>query len=380
MTDRSTPSSPTPQNPPPQGDGADALVQLYHQANAQDSNATGPSAASSARILAYAQAQADKRSANHAHSTATPTDLPAAPSLQTSFNGEPANDRRWLRHALGSLAAIGLVGLLTLHHLDEPGAPQLDSPAPVSQAASEPAQVLPAPAPASAPAPAPAAESAPVAASATVAADTSAAADHSKEKSTLAQANNAPVAIKSEAKKETENRPAASAPQDSRQRQSKSAPPSHAAASADISAEVQAPAPPSAAPRPSPTAPIARAPRSAEGAPAIAATASADRAAPAAAQAPGSSGGRPNRQDELVALEPLQSLTKPAAKAKTASPQTLPYCDDSMDDYAQAEQARRLKARDAAKTADQPLPEPAPVCKPRPKTPATPDIAPVDSR
>ena len=378
MTDRSTPSSPTPQNPPPQGDGADALVQLYHQANAQDSNATGPSAACSARILAYAQVQANKRSANHAHSTATPIDLPAAPSLQTSFNGEPANDRRWLRHALGSLAAIGLVGLLTLHHLDEPGAPQLDSPAPVSQAASEPAQVLPAPA--AAPAPAPAAESAPVAASATVAADTRAAADHSKEKSTLAQANSAPAAIKSEAKKEAENRPAASAPQDSRQRQSKSAPPSHAAASADTSAEVQAPAPASAAPRPSPTAPIARAPRSVEGAPAAAATANADRAAPAAAQAPASSGGRPNRQDELVALEPLQSLTKPAAKAKTANPQTLPYCDDSMDDYAQAEQTRRLKARDAAKTAGQPLPEPAPVCKPRPKTPAAPDIAPVDSR
>ena len=374
MTERSTPNSPAPQNPPPQGDGADALVQLYHQANAQDSNATGPSAASSARILAYAQAQADKRSADHAHSTATPTDLPAAPSLQTSFNGEPANDRRWLRHALGSLAAFGLVGLLTLHHLDEPGAPQLDSPAPVSQAASEPAQVLPAPAAA------PAAESAPVAASATVAADTRAAADHSKEKSTLAQANSAPAAIKSEAKKEAENRPAASAPQDSRQRQSKSAPPSHAGASADISAEVQAPAPASAAPRPSPTAPIARAPRSAEGAPASAVTASADKVAPAAAQAPGSSGGRPNRQDKLVALEPLQSLTKPAAKAKTASPQTLPYCDDSMDDYAQAEQTRRLKARDAAKTAGQPLPEPAPVCKPRPKTPAAPDIAPVDSR
>ena len=44
----------------------------------------------------------------------------------------PATARRGLRQALGGLAAIGLVGWLTLHHLDEPGAPQLDSPAPAS--------------------------------------------------------------------------------------------------------------------------------------------------------------------------------------------------------------------------------------------------------
>ena len=100
-------------------------------------------------------------------------------------------------------------------------------------------------------------------------------------------------------------------------------------------------------------------------------------AAPAAAP---QSASRSKHQDELAALEPLHSTAKPAAKAKAASPQTLPYCDDSMSAEAQAEQTRRQKARDTAKAAGNPLPEPAPVCKPRPKAPSAPDIAPVDSR
>ena len=128
MTDRTTP------NMADAPDAPDALVNLYQQANAQDPQATGPSSAASDRILAHAHAQAAANAVN-------PT-LRPAPAGNTTFHGEPANDRRWLRHALGGLAAIGLVGLLTLHHLDEPGAPQLDSPASAPQAkiAAQPAQ------------------------------------------------------------------------------------------------------------------------------------------------------------------------------------------------------------------------------------------------
>ena len=75
-------------------------------------------------------------------------------------------------------------------------------------------------------------------------------------------------------------------------------------------------------------------------------------------------------------------------------PQACPWCDSAgtwHPDYrpasvallsaeALAEQTRRQKARDAAKVAGNPPPEPAPVCKPRPKAPSAPDIAPVDSR
>ena len=59
------------------------------------------------------------------------------------------------------------------------------------------------------------------------------------------------------------------------------------------------------------------------------------------------------------------SRAKPAAKA-------LPDCDENMDAYALAEQARRIKARSEAQAAGQPLPEPAPICKPLPpKSPAS---------
>lgn len=156
MTDRSTHSN-TPDNGAP-----DALVALYRSANAQDSSATGPSDTARDRVLAYACAQAAQRAA---------TAAPAA-----TFSGKPANEHRWLRQALGSMAALGLVGLLTLHHLDEPNAPQLDSPASSAN--------VPAPAPASA-------ESAPITA------DSASAPTKYEEKVAPAQAGSALPAIKS---------------------------------------------------------------------------------------------------------------------------------------------------------------------------------------
>ena len=59
------------------------------------------------------------------------------------------------------------------------------------------------------------------------------------------------------------------------------------------------------------------------------------------------------------------SRAKPAAKA-------LPDCDENMDIDALAEQSRRIKARDEARVAGQPMPEPTPICKPLPpKSPAS---------
>ena len=59
------------------------------------------------------------------------------------------------------------------------------------------------------------------------------------------------------------------------------------------------------------------------------------------------------------------SRAKPAAKV-------LPDCDENMDADALAEQARRIKSRDEARAAGQPLPEPVPICKPLPpKSPAS---------
>ena len=86
-------SNRTPNTPPHGANAApDALVQLYHDANAQELGTQGPSAAASERILAHARAQADRRAAASAN-TAAP-ELPAAPSKLHTFSGEPANDRR----------------------------------------------------------------------------------------------------------------------------------------------------------------------------------------------------------------------------------------------------------------------------------------------
>ena len=139
MTDR--------QHPNDQASNADsapdALVALYREATAQDGS---PSDAARARILAYAQRHAPSAATAGTSAASatqpethgdpsqaavhTPPKLLAASHAPVTTSAPAANDRRWLRQALGSLAAIGLIGLLTLHHLDEPGAPQLDSPAP----------------------------------------------------------------------------------------------------------------------------------------------------------------------------------------------------------------------------------------------------------
>lgn len=82
----------------PSGDDKpDALREIYHDAVAQD---RGPSAQSSAAILDRAR----QRAAGVAQEPSEPMDKPAA------------NDRFWLRHALGGLAAVGLVGWLMLQH------------------------------------------------------------------------------------------------------------------------------------------------------------------------------------------------------------------------------------------------------------------------
>ena len=80
-----------------QGSKHDVLRELYQQAVADD---RGPSAQSSAAILARAK----QRTAAASQESAKPQSQPAA------------NDRFWLRHALGGLAAVGLVGWLMLQH------------------------------------------------------------------------------------------------------------------------------------------------------------------------------------------------------------------------------------------------------------------------
>ncbi|MEG2976588.1 MAG: hypothetical protein RR882_10965 [Comamonas sp.] len=80
-----------------QGSKPDVLRELYQQAVADD---RGPSAQSSAAILARAK----QRAADASQESAKPQSQPAA------------NDRFWLRHALGGLAAVGLVGWLMLQH------------------------------------------------------------------------------------------------------------------------------------------------------------------------------------------------------------------------------------------------------------------------
>ena len=82
---------------PEPGSKPDVLRELYQQAVADD---RGPSAQNSDAILARAK----QRAAAASQDRAKPQRQPAA------------NDRFWLRHALGGLAAIGLVGWLMLQH------------------------------------------------------------------------------------------------------------------------------------------------------------------------------------------------------------------------------------------------------------------------
>lgn len=82
---------------PEQASKRDVLRELYQQAAADD---RGPSAQSSAAILERAKQRLAAASKEGVKS----------PSQAA------ANDRFWLRHALGGLAAVGLVGLLMLQH------------------------------------------------------------------------------------------------------------------------------------------------------------------------------------------------------------------------------------------------------------------------
>ena len=82
---------------PEPGSKPDVLRELYQQAVADD---RGPSAQSSDAILARAK----QRAAAASQDRTKPLIQPAA------------NDRFWLRHALGGLAAVGLVGWLMLQH------------------------------------------------------------------------------------------------------------------------------------------------------------------------------------------------------------------------------------------------------------------------
>ena len=156
-------------------DTPDALRELYHEAVAED---RGPSAQSSTAILERAR----QRVAGVGQQPRERTDKPAA------------NDRFWLRHAVGGLAAVGLVGWLMLQHGawwsgQDAGS---GSSSEVVAEPAQPADIDPA-AQASAPAsaPAPAIASAPVAADASAAGSVSPA-EKSWQSRTPAKAQQAP--------------------------------------------------------------------------------------------------------------------------------------------------------------------------------------------
>ncbi|MGU3628746.1 hypothetical protein [Comamonas sp. C24C] len=146
---------------PPGNDKPDVLRELYHEAVAED---RGPSAQSSAAILERARQRA----------AGTPAEQPAA------------NDRYWLRHALGGLAAVGLVGWLMLQHGAWWSGPDA-GPGSSSEVAAEPAQ----PADIDPAAQAPAIASAPAAADASAAGSASQA-EKSRQSRAPAKAQQAP--------------------------------------------------------------------------------------------------------------------------------------------------------------------------------------------
>ena len=116
-----------PENPSGD-DKPDALRELYHEAVAED---RGPSAQSSAAILKRAR----QRAAAVGQEPTESMDKPAA------------NDRFWLRHALGGLAAVGLVGWLMLQHAAWWSGPDKESERDSrAEAVAQPAESQPAPA------------------------------------------------------------------------------------------------------------------------------------------------------------------------------------------------------------------------------------------
>ncbi|TDS68868.1 hypothetical protein [Comamonas sp. JUb58] len=296
---------------------SDALVDLYREASAQDA---GPSAASTAQILAHARAKA-------AQNPVTPADLDSSGQQGQHFEGEAANDRRWWLQALGSLAAIGLVSWLALQHLHEPGAPQLEAP-----------QMDSAPSAASAPPPPPAA---PVAA----AADRAASPDSAKMRSEAAPMGKAA-------------NPAADA-----------APPPLPASAAGAGMG-------SANTRPSPT--IAPAPQAERRMPPAVAPTPVAPPMPAPAAAAVAPAARKQAAERPAAPMAAAPAASEAGSALAAAPTLLP-CGPDLDAQALAEQRRRIQAYDKAMAAGLPAPAPVPLCRPAPAHEAEP-AQPVDSR
>ena len=298
----------------PQDKGAsDPLVELYRDAVKDDA---GPSAASRENVLAHAREQAAKRARSN-------PELEPAKLAKQPDRREAANDRRWLRQALGSLAIIGVVGWLTMQHLEEPGAPQLDKAAPASVQ-----QAPAAPAPVHEPSAAAVQEAAPVAADV---------GRNSSMTSKPAPTPSAPMAKKQ--MERAEEKIERAVPQ---------------AAPAPAPAPLPAPSPaPAQSPAPAPVIQKDEA-------------MSAPQSAPPAAASEGVRDSSAMRERANTMDHKSLSRAKPAAKV-------LPDCDENMDADALAEQARRIKARGEAQAAGQPLPEPAPICKPLPpKSPASP--------
>ena len=311
MTDRKTPSNGTK---PSDQDKPDRLLELYRDATANDA---GPDNAARDRVLAYAREQAAKRAAS------------AVPLPASHKTGKAANDSHWLRHALGSIAAIGLVGWLTMQHLDQPSAPQFDSATPTVRSNSG----------VSAPVP-PAIDS------------------------------EAPEAPESSRKKETQE--TISAPEKPAQMR---AAPARAPVQADQAAQQDAmPAPATTATPASPAPAAARSESlSNGGAPAPAPAAEMNAAPPAPAPAPAAAATAPAAAAKATRQAPAalgdSSKAKLGSSAEKDSEineltQRLPTCDAAMEPEALAEQSRRIKARTDAQTTGQPLPEPAPICRP----------------
>lgn len=162
-----------PETPPGNGK-PDVLRELYHEAVAED---RGPSVQSSAAILERAR----QRVAGVGQQPPELADKPAA------------NDRYWLRHALGGLAAVGLVGWLMLQHGAWWSGPDA-GPGSSSEVATEPAQAADIDPAAQASAPAPAIVSAPAAADASAAGSASRA-EKSRQSRAPAKAQQAPPSL-----------------------------------------------------------------------------------------------------------------------------------------------------------------------------------------
>ncbi|MDN5505100.1 MAG: hypothetical protein L0H10_14995 [Comamonas sp.] len=156
---------------PSSDDKPDALRELYHEAVAED---RGPSAQSSAAVLDRAR----QRAAGVGQQPSEPMDKPAA------------NDRFWQRHALGGLAAVGLVGWLMLQHGAWWSGPDAGSGS-SSEVVAEPAQPADIDPAAQASAPAPAIASAPAVADAS-AARSAQLAEKSRQSRAPAKAQQAP--------------------------------------------------------------------------------------------------------------------------------------------------------------------------------------------